>query len=547
MLINKHITLILVVISTLLMAQNKVLEINKNQKEPTVSVSNSNAVSKAIEKLKETDYSIPSWTLFKRALYHATVSTEQTKKKELETALKILKPNTIPFSIMMTINGDPCTKMGFTWYTNQGIAKGKVQLVMGKVKSGAEFKTPAFEFYADTANFTTNYCIQANELIAETGFADNSKRNFSNHKTIATGLMPNTTYSFRVGTEKSWSDIGYFTTAKIGKNTFSFLYFTDPQANTDAMFDISRKTMQVAKSMFPNVNFALTCGDLVSSSGSKNSEWEYEQFFLTQQDIWNTTPLAPVMGNHDSSDIRNFTRHFNTTITDFDKNMAKVPGSVYSFEYGDALFMAMNFEDCTNTAYLDSLKNWMIHQVELHPKVKWRIAFFHKPIYTGAKHQTEEKSTIVRNFFAPAFDSLKIDLALQGHDHVYEVIGPLKANTLVQNAVSNQILSTPTVRENLTGKFGGIFNVQHGTLYFTNNSAGKKKYEPRSEDKMTTDEAKLGISNYFSFFTGRFGQTGEPTFSNISVNSDSINVITYTVNDSGVPAVFDKFKVIKAN
>ncbi len=547
MMIKKHITLVLLVISTLLIAQNKVPEKNKNQQKPSVSGKNSDAVSKNIEKLIESDYSIPSWTLFKRALASATISIEQGEIQRHKTAIKILKPNTIPYSVVMTINGDPCTRMGFTWYTNQGIAKGKVQLVMGKVKSGAEFKTPTLEFYADTTNFTTNYCILANELSAETGFNDNSKRSYSNHKTIATGLKPNTTYSFRVGTEKAWSETGYFTTAKIGKEPFSFVYFTDPQAKTDAMFDVSRKTMQVAKSMFPNVNFALTCGDLVSSSGLNNSEWEYEQFFATQQNIWNTTPLAPVMGNHDSSDNINFTRHFNTSITGFDKNMAKVPGSVYSFEYGDALFLAMDFEDCTNIAYLDSLKNWMIHQVELHTSVKWKIAFFHKTIYTGANHQTEAKSIIVRDFFAPVFDTLKIDLALQGHDHVYEVIGPLKANTLVQNAVSNQIISTPTLRENLTGKFGGIFNVQQGTLYFNNNSAGKKKYEPRSEAVMTADEAKLGISNYFSFFTGRFGQTGEPTFSNISVNSDSINVITYTVNDSGVPAIFDKFKVIKAN
>ncbi|MBK8808712.1 MAG: metallophosphoesterase [Bacteroidales bacterium] len=58
-------------------------------------------------------------------------------------------------------------------------------------------------------------------------------------------------------------------------------------------------------------NFWLSCGDLIETSGSTNSEWEYEQFFQTQQDIFMNKPFAAVTGNHDKSANKNFTNHFN--------------------------------------------------------------------------------------------------------------------------------------------------------------------------------------------------------------------------------------------
>jgi len=73
--------------------------------------------------------------------------------------------------------------------------------------------------------------------------------------------------------------LGTFTTAKASKDAFSFIYVTDPQANTVDMFDISQRTTHVANTMYPNANFWLSCGDLIETSGSTNSEWEYEQFF----------------------------------------------------------------------------------------------------------------------------------------------------------------------------------------------------------------------------------------------------------------------------
>ena len=132
------------------------------------------------------------------------------------------------------------------------------------------------------------------------------------------------------------------------------------------------------------------------------------------------------------------------------------------------------------------------------------------------------------------FEELKIDLALQGHDHVYEIIGPVIYKSLVTNEDSNLLKVSFDSINNITARSGGLFNVKDGTIYFFNNSSGPKKYAPRSEAKMDSVETALGISNYFGLFTGRLGQGYKPTYSNITVCIDTIDVKPYEVNTLGI-------------
>ncbi|MFZ4582656.1 MAG: metallophosphoesterase, partial [Paludibacter sp.] len=510
----------------------------------TFALSVADSLAAVANSLTETNYSIPSWTLLKRAVIAAVAAKDSASTAQLQLALNGLKANDTPYSISTTFNGSPTSQLGFAWYTNAGVTDGKVEIVAG---NSTDFTTPLYSITATATPLNNvNYNVSNNNLTALAGIASNSKRSYVSNKALATGLTPNTTYSFRVGKTGAWSEVGSFTTAKDTKEPFSFVYTTDPQANAVEMFDISQKTTHAAHSMYPNANFWLSCGDLIETSGSTNSEWEYEQFFATQQDIFMKKPLAAVIGNHDQSSNKNFTNHFNTAGPAFDAT-STTPGSIYSYVYGDALFMALNYEDYGVAGRLTDIANWMRAQVAANPNVKWRIVHYHKTIYTGSSsHQSDTDGKTVRDALAPVFDELHIDLALQGHDHVYEVMGPINAKALVTNAVKNQIDVTFDARTNVTAKQGGIFNTLNGTLYFLNNSAGRKKYEPRSQSQMAAVETGLGLSNYFGMFSGRFGQTGNPTFSNITVSTDTIDVKTYEVSDLGVASPFDSFKVVKS-
>ncbi|MEG1684350.1 MAG: fibronectin type III domain-containing protein [Bacteroides sp.] len=485
----------------------------------------------------EKDYTVPSWT-------------------KLKAALSQLTPSTQPYSINMTLNGDPKTQIGFSWYTNTTDVKGKVQLIAKVSAMEADFTgSTTLNLEANIQNVTTNYVSSNNkEVTAATGIKVGETRSYTSHKVLASGLLPNTTYSYRLGNENAWSEIGTFTTAKTTKDAFSFIYITDTQANTADMFDISQKTVHAAKKLVPDARFVLCNGDFVESSGSSNSEWEWEQWFGTMQDIWMKYPIVAIQGNHDTSANNNFSKHFNTDNTYNQRTTGAktaMDGTVYSFVYGDALFMSINYEDWKATDYFASLKAWMREQVAAHPEVKWRIATYHKNMFTGSgSHQSDADAKAVRAAMLPVFDELKIDLALQGHDHVYEVIGPVKntTQTLLTDAVEHiEIVGESGARENMTGKQGGVFNVNEGTLYFLNNSAGKKKYEPRDEAAMVKAYPNHGVENYWGLFSGKFGQTGEATFSKITLSTDTIAISTYTVDGNGKETLFDSFKVIKEN
>lgn len=487
-----------------------------------------------ITALKASDYTIPSWVNLKIA-YNKLQSVQQ------------------PYSINMVYNGDPATRMGFNWFTNLTGVRGEVQIVEKADATAEDFKGAGVMIIkADVKDARLNYYSKKNgEEIEKTGIQIGDKMDYTAHKAVAAGLKPNTTYSFRVGSDEAWSSIGTFTTAKADKSDFSFIYITDTQANTAEMFDITQKTVHRAFKTVPDANFLLCNGDFVESSGAENSEWEWEQWFSTMQDCWMTMPIVPIQGNHDTSPNRNFSLHFNTDTT-FNNTAGVVPtamnGTVYSFIYGDALFLVVNYEDWKTEGYLTALADWMRKEVAKYPNTRWRIATYHKCMFTGSRsHQSDKDAVAVRDAMLPVFDELKIDLALQGHDHIYEVIGPVvnTNKTLVENAIEEQVDVTGGMRENMTGKEGGVYNVANGTLYFLNNSAGKKKYEPRDEEEMKAEEPVHLVEDYWGLFSGKFGQTGDPTFSSVSVTNDAIDIVTYTVDGNGKESVFDSFKVIK--
>ena len=516
-----------------------------SSKDSARSTINADSLLNAARQKNEKEFTVPSYTLLRRAIREAE-NDKGTAGKLMET-LKSLKPAGTPYNITININGDPSTQMAFNWFTNAGITGGKVQIVEGIVNDEKKFSKPLITVEAECFPVNEiNYCIRGNNLDKLAGIPDNTKKSYTAHKAAAGNLKPGTAYSYRIGNGTEWSSTGTFRTAGRNDKEFSFIYTTDPQATTDADFHISCITTSTAFSMYPDVNFWLCCGDHVNASGANNSEWEWEQFFETQQNILMNKPFAPVLGNHDKSPNRNFTYHFNTAAADFDRRLSTTPGSVYSFVYGNALFLALSFEDYSNNEFIEAQAKWMRSEVEKHPEVKWRIAFYHKNIYTGSvSHQDDSDGITVRNRMAPLFDSLKIDIALQGHDHIYEVIGPVKNKKPVPNSITARQTVPPDKRENVTGFLHGIFNVSEGTLYFLNNSAGKKKYEPRAREDMEKDEERLGVPGYFSLFTGRFGQTGRPTFSHINVTDSKITITTYEVYDNGTASLFDRFDVVK--
>ena len=154
------------------------------------------AVAKDISSLKSSDYTKPAWT-------------------QLNRLLATMQPATMPYSINMTVNGDPATRMAFAWFTNPDVTEGEVQLVAKADATVDDFQNPTLVIKANaTAVQGLNYSIAKNKL---EGIEPNSKADYCSHKAVATQLQPATTYSFRVGNAEGWSEIGSFTTASDDK------------------------------------------------------------------------------------------------------------------------------------------------------------------------------------------------------------------------------------------------------------------------------------------------------------------------------------------
>lgn len=306
---------------------------------------------------------------------------------QLRQVLAGLQSSATPYSIAMTVNGDPCTRMGFAWFTNPGVKDGEVQIVAKADATAADFNNPDMTFTAKVEQVNgLNYSIAKNYL---SGIESNTKVDYLSHKAIATGLAPATKYSYRVGSADGWSEIGSFTTAAADKKAdYSFIYITDTQAQNEEMFNVSQKTVHAACKAVPDAAFVLCNGDLVETSGNNNSEWEYEQWFSTMQDVWLNKPLVVTMGNHDITGNRNFAYHFNNDNSY--NEQADVPtdmnGTVFSFVRGDVLYMVISYENWNKPGYLDSLAKWMRAQVAAHNDVKWKVASFHKTCLPAAVH-----------------------------------------------------------------------------------------------------------------------------------------------------------------
>lgn len=141
---------------------------------------------------------------------------------QLRRTLAEMQSSGMPYSIAMTVNGDPCTVMGFAWFTNPGTKNGEVQIVAKENAVPADFDNPDMSFPAAVQQVNgLNYSIEKNKL---SGIESNIKVDYLSHKAKAAGLTPATTYSYRVGSADGWSEIGTFTTASADKNAgYSFI------------------------------------------------------------------------------------------------------------------------------------------------------------------------------------------------------------------------------------------------------------------------------------------------------------------------------------
>ena len=521
----------------------------------------------ALDEYKIEDYTIPSFTQFLIAKNAAKANGTEANMALLEQRIAELKTYQYPYDVVANINGDPTTRMAFAWFTNDRMMEGQVQLT--PLSDVASLST-AFDAAEDVITVTatsaatkkSRYALGLSGVPEASGVPMSTKYKYTSHKAIAENLAPNTTYAYRVGAEGYWSENRYFTTAPENKENeseeFTFVYMTDSHIENQEFIDDVLHTATAVVNNVPEAKFCVFPGDFVETGGNGNAEWEWERWFEeAMTPIITKMPIVPTDGNHDDSSNQNYSFHFNTDNT-FKENAQVKPqfdGITYSFMYGDVLFLVFsmqdywkgspNMSDLTCSYLTNDVGNWFRREVAAHPEAKLRVALVHKNIFSGSSHQEDDETPLFRATMLPIMKECEIDLVMQGHDHCYEVMGPVNPDTRtpILDAIADREEVSTSVSK--SGYKGGTYTVDDGTLYFIGSTCGHKRYWPNSKATMESDYDLHKVDNYFDLFTGMFCQPDAPSYSTFSIKDKTITVNSYTADTEGNSTLFNTFKVVR--
>lgn len=292
----------------------------------------------------------------------------------------------IPDQLLLTWSGDPKTTMDVQWRTAPGIAKSQVQYWMGK----------------DTLTAPATAFRMEDRLLRNDRYVNRFTASLK-------GLVPGTTYGYRVGDEATgWSPVSSFQTEKAEPAPFSYIWFGDTHKSPQ-WGEMARKSLE----RHPDISFYNIAGDLVST-GLHRDEWD--EFFRNSGTIFRSKPLMPIPGNHDSQDGLGAWMY--EEMFSLPKNgPARQPAErTYAYTYQNALYLMIDA-----TLPLENQTAWIREQLK-NTKATWKFVYFHFPPYNY-----EEDYSHIRKEWCTVFDEYGVDMVMGGHVHYYMRTKPMKA------------------------------------------------------------------------------------------------------------------------
>jgi len=453
--------------------------------------------------------------------------------RDISWSFKVQDSPVQPKLINMTFNGDPKTSQAFAWYTDN-MTDTIIQVVEASKVQGNEFPEQEAVVYTGSAE-------QIETLMKAADRDSKNHTTFISHKAIADQLKPGTSYKYRVGNGNEWSDIGSFTTDSADNQSFRFIAGSDSQASSKSDFQPWADTFRKAVDFIGNPKFLISAGDLVDN-GDLEEQWQW-MLDAAQTSLANV-PYVPVLGGHEVNDYdgdvttpnNNFYNHFNLP-----KQLVAGTheGSVYSFEYGDALFMIFNSQfqgalaedgksvEWADKEFWDQL-DWMKNTVAKSDK-KWKFVTFHKGPYGAGDNSAQwedDRVQFYKKYLIPAFDEMGIDMVFEAHDHMY--------------MRSFQMYNDEIITDLTYDEQGHAVNPK-GTVYLMSNAFGNKFYQKNNkhyiDEKGNLQELKDENGNpipYDDYFAAVDTQPFKKMFTDVSVSDQVLAFTAYTAATADV-------------
>jgi len=422
-----------------------------------------------------------------------------------------------PDHITLTWAGDPTTTQTITWRTDATVNGGVIQYTQINQSGKAILAS----------------------LKTVTAAIETLKSNLGDmnlHSVTLTGLLPGTTFTYRVGDGSNWSTNATFATANLKTNCFKFLIFGDSQAGiatvsspigaaVDPGYQPWQTTVANAFQANPDARFLVNVGDLVEA-GQDYNHWN--NWYLAAQGVIETIPVMPVQGNHETYNA-GWTAPDGSTTEPYEwVQQFKLPqngptglkGQCYSWDYGNVHFSVVDSQydeevmeekgygrfsgklstpaNPMGNSFLSSQVTWLDNDLKSTQKL-FKVVFFHKTPYYNKLNRSNE---IIKAAFTPIIDKYHVDVVFNGHDHGISRTYPINNDSFV-NSPSD------------------------GTVYYVTGRSGNKYY---------TD---LSQKVWDAFF---YDSVATPTYIVAQVDGSSLTLKAYTQNGT----LLDRYTVDKS-
>jgi len=380
-------------------------------------------------------------------------------------------------------------------------------------------------------------------------------QDFIQHEAVLDDLEPHTTYTYHVAHKGILiaEGIPFKTLSEANEAAVRFIVFGDsgseystPRAVRDAI--ASRNTAGTLR--YPH-DFIVGVGDIAYHNGTFV---DFDLRFFNQlsgkgdrgdgaHSILTSRPFFPVLGNHEYANKEDSVPE--GYLQSFSNPVAKdIPTAekerYYSFDSGDAHFVvvdSMKFQG-RPTAALTGMLEWLERDLASTQK-KWRIVFFHHAIFAHGPHGTYGdigQNRGMRQRMAPILQKYGVQLAINGHDHLYERSKRLQVDS------DGKILRDRKCQ---------VLESEKGIVYLTVGIGGydlhNRKIDPLPCGTPTYDQGMREYGEGYDFVAFRNGHPviydstdREPKlpllrhgFAHVTVSSEVAHVVVYN-HDGGV-------------
>jgi len=266
------------------------------------------------------------------------------------------------------------------------------------------------------------------------------------HHIEITGLELATRYEYRVtGPNGQFSEIYHFDTASGDLDSIRFLIIGDMQ-DTGGIKDVQRwqdVAEGIAADHQSDYDFVILVGDMTnndetpvcsdtqkqespvkcSAAESDRYSW-WKIFFDKGANIFAYKPLLPSLGNHDTPNGAGSSIYSSAFKKYF--NINKNSHDYYSFNYGNAHFIALNseIEAVGSQPQKDAQEAFTKAELVKGQQARWSFAYLHMPAVNPAKGDNREH---VMYRYTNLFNNNGLDWLFTGHTHQYSRSKPLLA------------------------------------------------------------------------------------------------------------------------